>query len=119
MAESRDDSMRVDVRVDGSAPLSEQDVFALACRVINMSATKRRARGCREPFKHLRTVGEICHLLAFTDSAEAATPVARLPLLSDAPSAACAACACVLRIAVFDSLLALLWRFCAAPPSCS
>lgn len=57
------ESMRVDVRVDGTLPLSEQDVFALACRVINMSAKRKRNRGCREPFKHLLTVGEICGLL--------------------------------------------------------
>ena len=65
-----DQSMRVDVRVDGGEPLSEQDIFALACRVINMSAKQRRSRGCREPFKHLRTAGEICKLLALTERVE-------------------------------------------------
>ena len=62
--------LRVDLRVEGDAPLSRADLESLACKVINVSARYRRMRlGCTQPFKHLLTVSDVYKELSFLSEA--------------------------------------------------
>lgn len=52
-------SIKVDVKVIGDDPLSQADINALACKVLNISAKRQRQLGCTVPFKYLRSFTEI------------------------------------------------------------
>lgn len=59
-------SLKVDVSVHGDSPLSQGDINALACKVLNISAKRRRQLGCTVPFKYLRSLSEIASELKAT-----------------------------------------------------
>ena len=56
-------TMRADVQVSGQEVLSSDDALAVACKVVNVSAAYRREKGCKSPFKYLRTVSDISNQL--------------------------------------------------------